>query len=321
MSRIAPFDIWELKFYNSYLLLINFLARHKNIFIYVNYNLQVRYLDISNNRLIKLTNGTLRGLQQAEKVDLSSNKIASIQSEAFAGFHHIKELDLSYNKLKMIKTGAFRGCLTLHLLKLKGAGVSLIQPNAFDDFVNLKILDLSDNKLTVPDSMFRLGSLPQLNQLILSGNDLSNITVGVKKLAARNITVFNSFGSLPNIESLEMENCNLVNVTSDMLAENPKLTMIKLGGNNFTSLGRGIFSKQVFLRELHLDGNKFEEAPTDSLLYLFNLIKLNLSNNFISELTESSFDHVGNLQVKKLSFIIDIYQIFSFPSFFVAFIH
>ncbi len=140
---------------------------------------KVRFIDLRNNRLTRLTNGTLRGLQQAETVDLSGNKIASIQNEAFTGFHHLKELDLSHNKLKMIKNGAFRGCLTLHTIKLKNAGISLIQPNAFDDFVNLKTLDLSDNKLTIPDALFRLGTSPSLTSLILSGNDLSNITTGV----------------------------------------------------------------------------------------------------------------------------------------------
>ncbi len=146
--------------------------------IVIDHFFKVRFIDLQNNRLVKLTNGTLRGLQQAEMVNLSGNKIASIQSEAFTGFHHLKELDLSYNKIKMIKNGAFRGCLTLHTLKLKSAGTSLIQPNAFDDFANLRFLDLSDNKLTIPDALFRLGSSPSLTTLILSGNDLSNITTG-----------------------------------------------------------------------------------------------------------------------------------------------
>jgi len=243
----------------------------------------------------------LRGLQQAEKVDLSNNKIATIQSEAFTGFHHLKELDLSYNKLKMIKTGAFRGCLTLHTLKLRGAGVSLIQPNAFDDFVALKILDLAENRLTVPDSLFRLSAMPGLTTLILSGNDLSNITTGAKRLASKNITLFSSFGSLPQLENLEIEDCNLGNITADLLVDNPKLTMIKLGSNNFTVLGKGIFAKQVFLRELHLDGNMFSSAPGDALQYLFNLITLNLSSNYIMELTESSLDHIGSLQILDLS--------------------
>ncbi len=42
---------------------------------------------------------------------------------------------------------------------------------------------------------------------------------------------------------------------------------------------------------------RFVEPPTDALLYLFNLVKLNLSNNLIAELTESAFDHVRNVEV------------------------
>jgi Leucine-rich repeat (LRR) protein len=106
---------------------------------------------------------------------------------------------------------------------------------------------------------------------------------------------------LPHLESLEIESCNLGNISTELLVDNPKLTMIKLGSNNFTVLGRGIFAKQVFLRELHLDGNMFNAAPSDALQYLFNLISLNLSSNYIMELTESSLDHVGSLQVLDLS--------------------
>jgi hypothetical protein len=40
----------------------------------------------------------------------------------------------------------------------------------------------------------------------------------------------------------------------------------------------------------------FSSAPGDALQYLFNLNLLNLSSNFITELTESSLDHVGSLQ-------------------------
>ena len=47
--------------------------------------LQVRFLDVRNNRLSRLSNLTLSGLQQAEVVDLSNNRIASVQPEAFSG--------------------------------------------------------------------------------------------------------------------------------------------------------------------------------------------------------------------------------------------
>ena len=99
-------------------------------------------MDVRNNRLSRLSNLTLSGLQQAEVVDLSLNRITSVQPEAFSGFHHIRELDLSFNKLRTIKSGAFRGCLTLKTLKMRSAGVQFIEAHGLDDFVALVELDL-----------------------------------------------------------------------------------------------------------------------------------------------------------------------------------
>jgi len=70
------------------------------------------------------------------------------------------------------------------------------------------------------------------------------------------MTLFTTFATLPNIETIELDGCSLGNISADLFADSPKLTIIKIGYNNFTKLPRGVFSKQVFLRELHLDGNR-----------------------------------------------------------------
>ena len=142
----------------------------------------MRFLDVRHNRLSRLTNGTLRGLQQAEVVDLSHNRIASIQAEAFSNFHHIRELDLSFNKLRTIKNEAFRGCLTLKILKMQSSGVQYIEPHALDEFVALIELDLSDNILVMPNSFARLvKALPAVKVLKISGNNLLNVTRRLEK--------------------------------------------------------------------------------------------------------------------------------------------
>ena len=139
---------------------------------------QVRFLDVRNNRLSRLSNLTLSGLQQAEVVDLSLNRITSVQPEAFSGFHHIRELDLSFNKLRTIKSGAFRGCLTLKTLKMRSAGVQFIEAHGLDDFVALVELDLRDNQLVMPNTFARLVKAlpPSVKVLQLSGKGHPFIT-------------------------------------------------------------------------------------------------------------------------------------------------
>ncbi|XP_040571793.1 uncharacterized protein [Lepeophtheirus salmonis] len=259
---------------------------------------QVRVMDLSNNRIVKLTNATLKGLQQAETLSLNNNRINSISNEAFSGFHHLKELDLSHNRIRMIRNGAFRGCLTLHTLRLNDAGIRFIAPNALDDFKKLSVLEMSQNQLLIPEAIHRLtpnpgpSPLSSLKVLVLSHNDLSNAT------RSKDYTL----SGLSNLETIELEGCNLSKFRKEFLWENTKLKTIRLGSNKLEELEEEIFSKQVFLEELHLDRNKFKSVPREATRYLFNLRLLNLSGNMLREnVDESSFDNVAGLKLLDLS--------------------
>lgn len=269
--------------------------------------------------MTRLTNLTIRGLEQAEVIDLSNNRIASILPEAFFGFHHIRELDLSFNRLRTIKPGGFRGCLTLRTLKLRGLGLQHIAENALDDFKSLIELDLTDNQLTMPNTLAKLiKALPAIQSLQLSGNDL------------RNITSSYSLGPMQHLQRLEFERCQLTNVSTSLWVDNTKLKIVKLGinfnffhmiivtsfkytilmrmsllicsgGNNLTKLPVGLFAKQIFLEELHLDQNQFKLVPNEAMKYLYHLTLLNMSGNVLTKLTENSFDYIGSLQKLDLS--------------------
>ncbi|CAB4054560.1 unnamed protein product [Lepeophtheirus salmonis] len=259
-------------------------------------------LTLSNNRIVSIEDyalqGLHQGLQQAETLSLNNNRINSISNEAFSGFHHLKELDLSHNRIRMIRNGAFRGCLTLHTLRLNDAGIRFIAPNALDDFKKLSVLEMSQNQLLIPEAIHRLtpnpgpSPLSSLKVLVLSHNDLSNAT------RSKDYTL----SGLSNLETIELEGCNLSKFRKEFLWENTKLKTIRLGSNKLEKLEEEIFSKQVFLEELHLDRNKFKSVPREATRYLFNLRLLNLSGNMLREnVDESSFDNVAGLKLLDLS--------------------
>lgn len=255
---------------------------------------QLRYLDLSHNRLAHLSALTLRGLQQADTVDLSHNRISTVESEAFTGFHHLKHLDLSHNRLRVLKNGAFRGCLTLKTLLLNNAGVKTIQANALADFKVLDVLNLQGNELAIPDSISRLRTLVSVRTLVLSGNDLSNMSYVANKGDL-------NLDPMEHLERLELEGCNLSNFSSRFFRKNDKLKVIKLGENKLAALEAGMFKKQVFLQELSLDRNQFKMVPGPALKYLLHLATFNFSGNQVRSLGESSFDNVGGLKVLDFS--------------------
>ena len=77
--------------------------------------------------------------------------------------------------------------------------------------------------------------------------------------------------------------------------------LICSGGNNLTKLPVGLFAKQIFLEELHLDQNQFKLVPNEAMKYLYHLTLLNMSGNVLTKLTENSFDYIGSLQKLDLS--------------------
>ena len=189
-----------------------------------------------------------------------------------------------------------RGCLTLGTLSLQNAGVRVVQSGAFSDFKALERLDLRGNELAVPDSIKKLETLTSVKYLLLSGNNLSNLS------RVTNTSGLN-FDSMEDLEVLEMEDAGLTNLSSALIANNKKLRVIRLGGNRLGqgSLEPALFRNQVFLRDLHLDRNSFSSVPSEALLYLFNLALLNLSGNALEQLGESQFDNVGGLKTLDLS--------------------
>ena len=192
----------------------------------------------------------------------------------------------------MLKDGAFRGCLTLNTLLLNYAGVRTIEPTALSDFKSLEHLDIRNNEIAIPDSIHKLRILTNLRSLLLSGNDLSNLT---DSWSLKNNSLA-SLDALEELRELELESCGMDNFSVVFIAANAKLKKIKLGGNKFKALPPGLFKNQVFLKELHLDRNNFSAMPADSLQYLYNLVTLNMSGNCLGHLGENFFDNVGGLR-------------------------
>ena len=77
----------------------------------------------------------------------------------------------------------------------------------------------------------------------------------------------------------------------------PQYEVIKLWGNELSSLPEGLFAKQIFLEELHLDRNKFVGFPNRAMKYLYHLSVLNMSSNLIDRLSVNSFDYLGSLEI------------------------
>ncbi|XP_006757890.1 PREDICTED: leucine-rich repeat-containing protein 66 [Myotis davidii] len=161
----------------------------------------IKYLDLSNHLMLKITLSPLAHLPGLETLNLSNNAIHSIsldfpgpkcswvkrhRSSLRRGLPHLKllilqrnklsdipkglwklkslqSLDLSFNGILQIGMFDFHNCLQLENLYLRSNKIFRIHPEAFKDLKKLQVVDLSSNALTAILPMMAIAlELPHL---------------------------------------------------------------------------------------------------------------------------------------------------------------
>lgn len=122
-------------------------------------------LNLSNNRISVLKNGSFTGLHSLEKLDLRNNLISTVMPGAFLGLAGLRKLDLSSNRIGCLNPGMFQGLTNLTKLNISGNIFSTLDPNVFLELHSLKLVNFHTESLScdcglnwVP-SFFRSGSV------------------------------------------------------------------------------------------------------------------------------------------------------------------
>ncbi|XP_043078178.1 slit homolog 1b [Puntigrus tetrazona] len=89
----------------------------------------------------------LSAFKQLQLVDLSNNKIISLSNSSFANMSQLTTLILSYNSLHCIPALVFSGLSSLRLLSLHGNNISELHQGVFRDAASLSHLAIGANPL------------------------------------------------------------------------------------------------------------------------------------------------------------------------------
>lgn len=250
----------------------------------------LRTLILAENELNDLDVASTIGekLHQLDTLDLSyCNLEKPLSEDAFSGANKLRTLYLSGNTLFASDLlVALAPLVKLEKLSLSHCGLSKL-PDTFDKFKSLEELDISHNPLNdafvkllaplktlvylnmgysnishiAPSSLSKMTSI---KRLILSGNNLHNLEVGL-------------FANLTHLESLELNSCGL---------EGPLNATVFF--HNFT---------YTDLKELQLAGNPLVIASNAPFLpkQLSRLETLDLSNCNISYLPPDAYRNTPNI--------------------------
>lgn len=225
---------------------------------------QVKYLDLTNNRLDFDDDNALSELNNLEVLDLSRNshyfRIAGVTHRLgfLENLTHLKVLNLSYNSIYTLTEENELKSTSLEELNFRGNRLDLLwKPGdnrywpIFKSLSNLTQLDLSDNSLQrIPNEAFL--NLPQsLTHLYLKDNSL-----------------------------------NFFNWT--LLQHFPQLSVLDLSGNQLSSLASSLSRWTSSLQTLLLSQNQISHLPSGFLSEASSLMHLDLSSNLIKMINKST---------------------------------
>uniref|UniRef100_A0A9J8AHW5 Slit homolog 1b (Drosophila) n=1 Tax=Cyprinus carpio carpio TaxID=630221 RepID=A0A9J8AHW5_CYPCA len=271
-------------------------------------------LRLNNNDLSILeATGLFRSLTHLKKINLSNNKITEIEDGAFDGASSVVELHLTANHLVSVRGGMFRGMDGLRMLMLRNNRIRCIHNGSFSGLQNVRLLSLYDNQLTtiMPGAFDTLPNLSTLNLLANPFNCDCRLSWLGEWLRSRQIVTGNPRCQNPAfLREIPLQDvakpdflCDKDDVSCVPKPVCPEQctcldTVVRCSNKHLLALPRGVPRN---VTELYLDGNLFVAVPKE--LSAFKQLQLvDLSNNKISSLSNSSFANMTQLTTLILSY-------------------
>lgn len=162
------------------------------------------------------------GFNDLRYLDLSRNRISQISDDAFYNCPRLEYVDLSENQLTILQDSLFSQMTVLETIKLENNIFHLIPEKLFQETVNLKNISIGNPNLsTIANNA--LSNLNKLECLKIENSGIKNLNKSsfgehdyLKSLFLSNSTNLTSidneiFSSAPNIEIIKLNNCGTIN--------------------------------------------------------------------------------------------------------------
>ncbi|CAK1603412.1 unnamed protein product [Parnassius mnemosyne] len=295
----------------------------------------LRTLDISNNGIQKIPNGTFKKLHNLRRLFMKRNGLRQIHATMFSDLDSLEILDLSFNQIISIHLKSFTNLAHLMEVILYGNNVENFDFMAIQDNTELSVLDISKNKLkcftpkivdkalkveilnissnSLHELPFTLSLLPKLKVLDVSFNYIKHFEGNVfsKLHELKNIKLpYNkimdirsgSFRDLINLETIDLDN-NKIEIIHPLAITNlPNILSIYLSRNHIIDIPDRVFINLPKLRVIELQGNRLQFVSTRAFENTPLVQYLNVSNNQLTSLENSGIKNLFSLEVLDLSF-------------------
>ncbi|OAD57105.1 Chaoptin, partial [Eufriesea mexicana] len=298
---------------------------------------RLRKLDLSDNQLLYFHNDYLKSLQFLEWLNLSGNRLKCIDEFTFSQLGRLRTLNLAANRIESLNELAFHNSTQLQLLDLSENSIEVLNERTMEGLFRLKHLNLRDNRLTsLPETIFDPTRVRFIESIDLSGNRLNEIPIrslqrqvpflSSLNLARNRMVELFSQEITSNVKELDLsdnplsENAikgilgeakilrslNLANTGINRLAvrlEMPFLKRLNLSKNSLTELKVITLERTTMLETLDVSRNKLSDFSSVNRVFqtLPALRWLDISNNYIKIVNETSFSGLINLRFLRMS--------------------
>ncbi|KAF2984878.1 hypothetical protein EK904_001399, partial [Melospiza melodia maxima] len=252
--------------------------------------MQLKYLNLSNNRITTLEAGCLDNLSSSLMViKLNRNRISMIPPKIFR-LPHVQFLELKRNRIKIVESLTFQGLESLKSLKMQRNGISRLMDGAFFGLGNIEELELEHNNLTEVNKGWLYG-LRTLQQLYVSQNAITRISPDAWEFCQRLAELDLSYNQLTRLKESAFVGLGL-------------LEKLNLGDNHISHIADGVFRGLTNLQTLDLRNNEISwaiEDANEAFVGLSRLDKLILQGNQIKSITKKAFSGLEGLKHLDLS--------------------
>ncbi|XP_032401135.1 tsukushi [Xiphophorus hellerii] len=253
--------------------------------------LDTAHLDLSSNDMGPLSDAMLAGPGYTTLIslDLSSNKITKVSPSALSKLRYLESLDLSYNNLESLSPSCFSG-LPLAEVDLSHNSFQEFDMAVFAAKVNGEpvSVDLSHNKLVSVSATLH-GRALHIQSVNLSVNQLVNVPnmaglpLRYLNLDANPILKIKkgAFGQLKDLVYLSVSGLGeLHEIEPHSFSDLQNLQVLDLSNNSkLKNLSPAVFCGLDSLQELNLSGSGVTSLPTNMLSHLPSIKSITLGQS------------------------------------------
>ncbi|XP_025070850.1 leucine-rich repeats and immunoglobulin-like domains protein 2 isoform X2 [Alligator sinensis] len=247
--------------------------------------MQLKYLNLSNNRITTLEAGCLDNLSSSLMVvKLNRNRISAIPPKIFK-LPHVQFLELKRNRIKTVESLTFQGLESLKSLKMQRNGISKLMDGAFFGLDSIEELELEHNNLTEVNKGWLYG-LRSLQQLYVSQNAINRISPDAWEFCQRLSELDLSYNQLTRLDESAFVGLSL-------------LEKLNLGDNRVSHIADGVFKGLSNLQILDMRNNEISwaiEDASEAFAGLNKLSKLILQGNQIKSIIKKAFSGLEALE-------------------------